>query len=68
MFNAVSITLSSKMEIKDCPIKVQKVLAELRKDHLEELDFFLKMSRNITYDQRMCKFSIVFRIINNLLT
>lgn len=50
------------MEI-DCPLKLQKIVDELRNDHLHSLDYFLERASNISYEKRNCKFIVLLNLI-----
>lgn len=41
---------------EDCPVKIQKMINELRKDHLGTLDRFLRKAYNLDLVQKSCKF------------
>lgn len=41
---------------EDCPVKIQKMINELKKDHLGALDYFLAKAYNLTLEQKSCKF------------
>ena len=57
------------METKEnCPEKIEKMVNELRKDHLEALDYFLARAYNLTPDQKNCKFFYFSHIITHLIT